>query len=97
MLGNTLVTKQTGASGQMVNKVSSFCNIYFFMIIIKHLFKVLIAQRHYIRREAYFAILLDRKTSRVMLVGSKFGGMDIEAVAEENPEAIVKVSFNIHF
>mmetsp|Transcript_10608 Transcript_10608/g.18056 ORF Transcript_10608/g.18056 Transcript_10608/m.18056 type:complete len:443 (+) Transcript_10608:45-1373(+) len=76
MLGNTLVTKQTGASGQMVNKV-------------------LIAQRHYIRREAYFAILLDRKTSRVMLVGSKFGGMDIEAVAEENPDAIIKVSVNI--
>ena len=28
-----------------------------------------------------------------MLVGSKFGGMDIEAVAEENPDAIIKVSF----
>lgn len=54
-------------------------------------FQVLIARRCYIRREAYFAILLDRKTSNVVMVASRFGGMDIESVAAENPHAIIKV------
>jgi succinyl-CoA synthetase beta subunit len=53
---------------------------------------VLVAQRHFIRREAYFAILLDRKTSSAVMIGSRFGGMDIEAVAEQNPNAIIKVN-----
>eukprot|EP00339_Tiarina_fusa_P017795 CAMPEP_0117020002 /NCGR_PEP_ID=MMETSP0472-20121206/15260_1 /TAXON_ID=693140 ORGANISM="Tiarina fusus, Strain LIS" /NCGR_SAMPLE_ID=MMETSP0472 /ASSEMBLY_ACC=CAM_ASM_000603 /LENGTH=400 /DNA_ID=CAMNT_0004725091 /DNA_START=152 /DNA_END=1354 /DNA_ORIENTATION=- len=76
MLGNRLITKQTGPSGQLVNKI-------------------LVAHRHYIRREAYFAILLDRKTSNVVMVASRFGGMDIETVAEENPHAIIKVAVKI--
>eukprot|EP01095_Lingulamoeba_sp_RSL-Kostka_P016053 TRINITY_DN7661_c0_g1_i2.p1 TRINITY_DN7661_c0_g1~~TRINITY_DN7661_c0_g1_i2.p1 ORF type:complete len:458 (-),score=184.07 TRINITY_DN7661_c0_g1_i2:35-1408(-) len=76
MLGNKLITKQTGEEGKICNKV-------------------LIAKRHYIRREMYFAIVLDRKTSGVLLIGSKFGGMNIEDVAEENPDAIVRIPIDI--
>lgn len=50
--------------------------------------KVLVAERLYLRREAYFAILMDRKAGGPVLVGSSEGGMDIEAVAAKNPNAI---------
>lgn len=53
--------------------------------------KVLVAQRHFIRREAYFAILLNRKEHGAIMIGSKYGGMDIETVAAESPDAITKV------
>ena len=39
-------------------------------------------------REFYFAILLDRTAQCPVFVGSYEGGMDIEQVAEEKPEAI---------
>eukprot|EP01104_Vermistella_antarctica_P008232 TRINITY_DN2057_c0_g1_i1.p1 TRINITY_DN2057_c0_g1~~TRINITY_DN2057_c0_g1_i1.p1 ORF type:complete len:449 (+),score=108.35 TRINITY_DN2057_c0_g1_i1:41-1348(+) len=53
--------------------------------------EVFIVSRHFIRREAYFAILLDRESSRPVMIGSSQGGMDIEKVAAEQPEAIHKV------
>lgn len=43
-----------------------------------------------IDREIYVAFMLDRDTERVMCVASSAGGMDIEEVAETNPEAIVR-------
>eukprot|EP01118_Nematostelium_gracile_P007770 TRINITY_DN2543_c0_g1_i1.p1 TRINITY_DN2543_c0_g1~~TRINITY_DN2543_c0_g1_i1.p1 ORF type:complete len:446 (-),score=139.91 TRINITY_DN2543_c0_g1_i1:102-1439(-) len=57
--------------------------------------KVLVAQRHYIRREAYFAILLDRSFGGPVMVGSSQGGVDIEKVAEENPDAIIKIGVDL--
>lgn len=45
-----------------------------------------------IEKEYYVAALLDRATSRVILMASSEGGMDIEEVAEKNPEAIKKVT-----
>lgn len=57
--------------------------------------KVLIAKRHYVRREGYFAILLDRAYGGPVMVGSKEGGVDIEKVAEESPNAIVKIPVNL--
>jgi succinyl-CoA synthetase beta subunit len=41
-----------------------------------------------IARELYLAMTLDRETGRVAVVASGRGGMDIEAVAAEAPEAI---------
>ncbi|MGH1376282.1 MAG: ADP-forming succinate--CoA ligase subunit beta [Alphaproteobacteria bacterium] len=45
-----------------------------------------------IEKEYYCSVVLDRGTSRVTFMVSTEGGMDIEEVAEENPDAIVKVS-----
>ncbi|MFT6397768.1 MAG: succinyl-CoA synthetase beta subunit [Bradymonadia bacterium] len=45
-----------------------------------------------IDRELYLGVVLDRATSRVTFMASTEGGMDIEEVAESNPEKILKVS-----
>ncbi|MEM9268636.1 MAG: ADP-forming succinate--CoA ligase subunit beta [Pseudomonadota bacterium] len=45
-----------------------------------------------IDRELYLALLVDRQTSRVSFVCSTEGGMDIEEVAETNPERILTLS-----
>ncbi len=70
MLGNTLVTHQTGEEGQRVDKV-------------------LINEGITIDEEYYFAILQDRAVHGPCIVASSKGGMDIEAVAEEDPDAII--------
>ncbi len=43
-----------------------------------------------IKKELYFSILPDRSTQQVILVASTEGGMNIEEVAEETPEKILK-------
>ncbi|MEZ0261531.1 MAG: ADP-forming succinate--CoA ligase subunit beta [Alphaproteobacteria bacterium] len=43
-----------------------------------------------IARELYLGILLDRATSRVTIMSSTEGGMDIEEVAHKTPEKILK-------
>ena len=43
-----------------------------------------------IKKEYYLSLVLDRATSRVVMMGSEEGGMDIEEVAESNPEKIFK-------
>jgi succinyl-CoA synthetase beta subunit len=45
-----------------------------------------------IARELYLSVLVDRATSRITLMASTEGGMDIEEVAEKTPEKIIKVS-----
>jgi len=44
-----------------------------------------------IAHEYYLAIVLDRETAQSMVIASTEGGMDIEAVAEESPDKIVRV------
>jgi succinyl-CoA synthetase beta subunit len=44
-----------------------------------------------IKKEYYLAILLDRATSRPVIVASTEGGVEIEKVAHETPEKIFKV------
>ncbi|MCX6944833.1 MAG: ADP-forming succinate--CoA ligase subunit beta [Opitutales bacterium] len=72
MLGQTLVTIQTGPVGRKVQ------TIYF-------------TQASDIKKEYYLAILLDRQTSRPVIVASTEGGMEIEKVAHATPEKIHKV------
>ncbi|KAG1152052.1 hypothetical protein G6F37_002690 [Rhizopus arrhizus] len=50
---------------------------------------VYICERKYARNEYYFAILLDRKSAGPVIVASSEGGVDIETVAAQNPEAII--------
>ena len=47
----------------------------------------------HIDSEYYFSMVIDRVSSRISVIASTEGGMDIEKVAEENPEKIL--SFNI--
>jgi succinyl-CoA synthetase beta subunit len=47
-----------------------------------------------IARELYLAMLLDRATSRITIVASTEGGMEIEEVAAHTPEKIVRVAID---
>jgi len=47
-----------------------------------------------IDRELYLGMLLDRETSRLTMMASTEGGMEIEEVAAETPEKILKVSID---
>lgn len=51
----------------------------------------MISKRFFIRKERYIAYLLDRLSEGPVLVASAHGGVDIEKVAEEHPNSIVKV------
>lgn len=75
MLGNVLVTKQTGAEGKEVQRlyIEDGCDI---------------------ARELYLSLLVDRATDRVVIMASTEGGMEIEEVAEEHPEKIIKVDID---
>jgi succinyl-CoA synthetase beta subunit len=72
MLGNLLVTVQTGQEGKIVRRV-------------------LIEEGVNIARELYVGMLLDRTKSRNVMMASTEGGMEIEKVAAETPEKILKV------
>ena len=63
----------------------------------KQVRKVLIVQAAEIQKEFYLAILLDRETSQLTLIGSEEGGMDIEEVAEKFPEKIIRTQIDPAF
>ena len=73
MLGKTLVTKQTGPSGKIVNRlyIEEGCDI---------------------KKEFYLSMLVDRSTSSISIIASTEGGMEIEEVAEKEPEKIITVN-----
>jgi succinyl-CoA synthetase beta subunit len=56
--------------------------------------KVLVEQGLNIAKELYLSILPDRASAKIVIMASEAGGMDIEAVAEETPEKIIKVFIN---
>lgn len=56
--------------------------------------KVMIAQAASIKEEYYLAILLDRAAGTFLVMASVAGGMDIEQVAHETPEKLVRVHVN---
>ena len=53
--------------------------------------RLLIEEGADIRKEYYVAVLTDRATQKVALMGSSEGGMDIEQVAHDTPEKILKI------
>ena len=75
MIGQVLVTKQTGPDGRLVSRL-------------------LIAAAPAIKKELYLAVLLDRATSRPVMMVSTEGGVDIEEVADKTPEKIVRESID---
>ena len=57
----------------------------------KQVNQIYIEQGCNIEKEYYVAALIDRAVSRVVLIASSEGGMDIEEVAARNPDAIKRV------
>ena len=57
---------------------------------------VYICERKFARREFYLAILMDRASQGPVIIASSQGGMDIETVAKESPDAIITTNINIH-
>ncbi len=76
ILGGTLVTHQTGPTGKKVNKVLIAEDVYY--------------PGESQPKEYYMSILLDRATSKPVIMASTEGGMNIEEVAAATPEKIVK-------
>ena len=76
ILGGTLVTHQTGPEGKVVNKVLIAQDVYY--------------PGESDPKEYYLSILLDRAKGCNVIMASTEGGMDIETVAEETPEKIMK-------
>jgi len=56
--------------------------------------KVLVEQGLEIQKELYLSVIPDRATAKIVIMASEAGGMDIETVAEETPEKLIKVSIN---
>jgi succinyl-CoA synthetase beta subunit len=55
---------------------------------------VLIEEALPIERELYLGVVLDRSEGFPVMMASQFGGMEIEEVAAENPDAILKAHFD---
>lgn len=47
-----------------------------------------------IDKELYLSLIPDRETASIMVIASEAGGMDIETVAAETPEKIIRVHIN---
>ena len=75
MLGNTLVTIQTGDAGKQVNRLYVTDGVD-------------------IDKEFYLSMLVDRKTSRLAMIVSTEGGMNIEDVAHDTPEKITTITID---
>ena len=71
ILGQVLVTPQTGPAGRLVGRV-------------------LVEEGLDVKRELYVAALIDREAHQIAMIASDAGGMDIEDVAVDAPEKILR-------
>ncbi len=76
LLGNTLVTIQTGSLGKKINKLFIAEDMYY--------------SGANPTKEYYLSILLDRAKAMNVIIYSPEGGMDIEAIAHTKPDKIFK-------
>ena len=76
ILGNTLVTLQTGEAGKKVSKILVAQDMYY--------------DGPSERKEFYLSVLLDRAKKQNVIMYSTEGGMNIEDVAHDTPEKIYK-------
>ncbi len=74
-LGKNLVTYQTDAAGQPVNKL-------------------LVEECTDIKSELYLGAVIDRSSQRVVFMASTEGGVEIEKVAHDTPEKILKAEID---
>ena len=75
LLGSYLITPQTDATGQPINKI-------------------IVEAGQEISKELYLGLLVDRATESITILASTEGGMDIEEVATNSPEKIIKQAIN---
>ena len=73
LLGQRLVTHQTGPQGKLINRLY-------------------IEETVKIDKELYLGFVLDRKEERIMIVASSEGGMEIEQIAADAPDSLVRAS-----
>ncbi|MEK6480810.1 ADP-forming succinate--CoA ligase subunit beta [Catalinimonas sp. 4WD22] len=78
ILGGTLETIQTGPAGKKVNKVLVAQDVYYPSPDDPNI------------KEYYLSITLDRAKGSNVIIASTEGGVEIEEVAEKNPDAIIK-------
>ena len=71
-LGKNLITYQTDATGQPVNRI-------------------LVEACTNISQELYLGAVVDRSSSRIVFMASMEGGVEIEKIAVETPEKILKI------
>ncbi len=71
LLGRTLVTKQTGSKGKLVQRLYIEAAVP-------------------IARELYVGFVLDRRAERVCVLATAEGGMEIEDIAAQRPESLVR-------
>ena len=59
--------------------------------------QVLVEQGLNIAKELYLSLIPDRATAKIVVMASEAGGMDIETVAAETPEKIIKVYIEMYY
>lgn len=57
----------------------------------KRIDRLWIEEASQIDRELYLGFVLDRKSERIMIVASGHGGMEIEDLAEEDPDSLIRM------
>ena len=57
----------------------------------KPVHRLLVEQGTEIAKELYLGLVLDRKSERIMIVASREGGMEIEDLAEDQPDALIRM------
>ncbi len=57
----------------------------------KPVHRLLVEQATDIGQELYLGLVLDRKSERIMIVASREGGIEIEDLAEEKPDALLRM------
>lgn len=60
----------------------------------KRVDRIWVEEASQIERELYLGFVLDRKSERIMIVASGHGGMEIEDLAEEDPESLVRMTID---
>jgi succinyl-CoA synthetase beta subunit len=89
--GGVKIAKSVEEAGELASKILG-------MTLVTHqtgpegrvVRRLLIEETLPIERELYLGIVLDRAEAKPVFMASQSGGMEIEQVAEENPEAILK-------
>ncbi|CAL5427371.1 unnamed protein product [Camellia sinensis] len=106
MLGQILVTKQTGRQGKVVSKGqgqgqgqgSPPPRLYWgnpCTILLRTCHRVYLCEKLSLVNEMYFAITLDRVTAGPLIIACREGGTSIEDLAEKFPDMIIKVPIDV--
>ena len=95
MLGHRLYTKQTGREGKPVTKLimceKLFTRREYYFACRNNIFS-----RFVVSSSVFFLVALERRFDGPVLITSTQGGTNIEDIAAEHPEAIIRHPIDIH-